>query len=301
MVERRQRIMRRYLRERSNIAQSELEVPVPRTDEERLADKEQYKTSQIDLQRQEGGPSMPPPPPPRRAPPLTQNRNWLLAADPLVTDPFAPAADTPEALNKKADWMEWGKEKESPYGGAKYESWFSRKKKEEPTVDGNRYGASQEAIDPSRGGYNPFSYGENSFGRQQPGTVPAGGGSSPFGRKQESSLSSWGLSQEQGNDSSQKQGIFQSPFMYRSTPFSSGFSGSDSKRQQGYVPYKSLYETRLQQQKQQQQQWDSKSQQGQGFQKINPYQEWKKRTPVYDPTGNKAFINEHMPKTKSNR
>jgi len=295
MEERRQRIMRRYLRNRSSIAQSDLEVPVPRTDDELLAETEQRKKSQIDLQRQEGGSSMPPPPPPRRPPPMTQNRNWLLDIDPLVTDPFAPANDTQETPDKKADWTTWGKEDDSPYGGVKYESWFNRKKKEEPVVNGNRSGSSQEGIYPARGGYNPFSFGGNSFGSQQKETVPPGGNPGLFGRKQESSFGSRGLSQEQRNDLNQQQGILQSPFMRRS----GGLPGSESKGQQGYVPYKSLYETRSEQQKKkQQQQWGGQTQQENEYQKVNPYQEWKKRTSVYDPAGNNAFINEHMPKSK---
>lgn len=288
MEERRQRIMRRYLRERSNIVQSDLEVPVPRSEDEILADSEKYKESQVNLQRQEGGSPMPPPPPPRRPPPPVENRNWLLAVDPLVADPFAPA-DAEEDSKKKTDWTAWGNEKEpSPYGTAKYESWFSRKSKEASVEGVDRYGSRQQG---SPASYNPFSSGGYSFGRQQKETVP-GGYSSLFGPKQEGSSGFGGLDLSRERESNPNQNPLQSPFLRVPTPSASG-SGSESKGQ-GYIPYKT-YETRRQQQ-QQQQQWGGQKQQE--FKRVDPYQKWKKSTPVYDPTGNDAFINEHMPKSK---
>ncbi len=290
MAERRQRIMRRYLRERSNIVQSDLEVPVARPEDEVLAESEQYKETQINLQHQAAGTPMPPPPPPRQPPAQTKNSNWLLAADPLLSDPFSPA-DTKEAPKKTTDWS-IREQEQSPYGGVQYESWFSRRNKEAPVENRSRYGSRQEGLSTSRG-YNPFSFGGNSFGTQQQETAP-------WSRKQEgSSGSGFGtldLSRERTYNPNQNQDYLQSPLFPLPSPSANRSNGTKTKRQ-GYVPYKSPYETRRQQQ-QQQQRWGGQNQQEQEYKRVNPYQEWKKRTPVYDPTDNDAFINEHMPKSK---
>lgn len=294
MAERKQRIMRRYLRERSNIVQSDLEVPVARPEDEVLAESEQYKETQVNLQHQAAGTPIPPPPPPRQPPTQTKNRNWLLAADPLLSDPFSPA-DTEESPKKKTDWS-IREQEQSPYGGAQYESWFSRKNKEVPVENGSRYGSRQEGLSTSRG-YNPFSFGGNSFGTQQQETVPRSGYPSLFGRKQEgtsgSGFGTLDLSRERTYNPNQNQGYLKNPLL--PSPSANKSMGTETERK-GYVPYKSPYETRRQQQ--QQQQWNGQNQQEQEYKRVNPYQEWKKRTPVYNPTDNDAFINEYMPKSK---
>ena len=294
MAERRQRIMRRYLRERSNIVQSDLEVPVARPEDEALTESKQYKETQINLQHQAAGTPMPSPPPPRRPPAQTENSNWLLAADPLLSNPFSPA-DTKESPKKMTDWSTREQE-QSPYGGVQYESWFSRKNEEVPVENGTRYGSRQEGISTSRG-YNPFSFGGNSFGTQQQETALRSEYSSLFGRKQEGSsgsgFGSLDLSRERTYDPNQNKGYLQNPLL--PSPSANRSNGTETKRQD-YVPYKSPYETRRQQQ--QQRQWGGQNQQEQEYKRVNPYQEWKKRTPVYDPTDNDAFINEHMPKSK---
>jgi hypothetical protein len=292
MAERKQRIMRRYLRERLDVVQSEFEVPVAGSEDEKLVESELYKGTEISLQRQESGTPMPPPRPLRRPPPQVENSNWLLAADPLVADPFAPA-DTEETSKKKTDGSVWGREQEQ----SPYESWFGRRSKEEPAANRSRYGSRQEGFSASRG-YKPFSFGGGSFGQRQQEPVQGQGYSSPFGRTQEggggSGLGSLDLSRERTDDPNLNSGYLKRPSRNGVAPFTNGSLGSESKGQ-GYVPYKSLYETRRQQKPQR----GGQSQQGQEYKRVNPYQEWKKQNPTqYDPRGDDAFINEFMPKSK---
>lgn len=115
-----------------------------------------------------------------------------------------------------------------------------------------------------------------------------------FGRKQDesagSSLGTLDLSRDRIYNPTLNQGKLQDPFKRKSTPSADRSFGS------GYTPYKSPYETRREQQ---QQQWGGKPQQGPEYKKVDTYQEWKKQNPVrYDPTGDDAFINEVMPKSK---
>lgn len=300
MAERRQRIMRKYLRNHSNIAQSDLEVPGVQLEDEGLVESEHYKNTPISLQRKASGTSIPPPPP-RRPPPQTGNSNWLLAADPLLTDPFALPGDREEPAKKKTDGSTWGREQESSsYGGVQYESWFGSRNKGAGLGNGSRNGSRQEGLSTSRG-YNPFSFGGKSFGSQQQESAPYSSRySSLFGRKPEASSfgSGYGtldFSRERTEDPTLNQGGLQIPFSRESTLSVNGALGVDRKGQT-YVPYKSFYETRRQQQQNQQPPWGGQTQQKPEYKRVDPYKAWKKRTPVYDPMGNDAFVNEHLPK-----
>ncbi len=294
MVERRQRIMRKYLRERSNISQSEIEVPFARPEDDDLAKSEQFKESQVSLQRNEGGSPMPPPPPPRRPRPTAGNRNWLLAVDPMQDD-----ADSEKTPKKQKDWSIWGMDREqSPYGGTQRNGFYDRRTQEDSSANSSRDGSRQKGLFNSRG-YTPFSSGRDSSGFQRRESIPGGGYSGIFGRKRDepsgSGLGTLDLSRDRIYNPALNQGRLKSPFQRESTPsadrsFGSGFKG------QGYTPYKSPYET---QRKQQQQPWGGQTQQGPEYKKVDTYQEWKKRNPVrYDPTGDDAFINEVMPKSR---
>lgn len=296
MAERKQRITRKYLRERSNIAQSELEVPFIDPAEEDLTNSEQYKESQVNLQRSETGSPMPrPPPPPMRRRPTAAERNWLLAADPSA-DPYATTEE--EASKKKtADWSAWGQEREqSPYGGTQRESLFGRRTQEDPAVNSSRYGARQDES-ANAGGYQPLSFGKQP--RQQE-KVPGQGYPSLFGRQQEGN-SGTGLNVlnpagARIYNPALNQGGLQSPYQRGSTTSSAERSQVPGSQKKSYTPYKSPYET---QRMKQQQKWGQQQQQGQEYKRVDPYQEWKKRNPVlHDPTGDDAFINEVMPNSR---
>ena len=293
MAERRQRIMRKYLRERSNISQSEIEVPFARPEDFGLAESEQFKESQVSLQRNEGGTPMPLPPP-RRPRPTAGNRNWLLAVDPVPDD-----ADSEKTPKKQKDWSSWGMDREqSPYGGTQHNGFYDRRNQEAPFAKSSGYGSRPEGLFNSRG-YTPFSSGRDSSGFQRQESIPGGGFSSLFDRKQDessgSSLGALDLSRDRIYSPALNQGSLQSPFQRKSTP-SADRSFDSGSRGQGYTPYKSPYET---QREKQQQPWGGQTRQGAEYKKVDAYQEWKKKNPVrYDPTGDDAFINEVMPKSR---
>ena len=105
--ERRQRIMRKYLRERTTTVQSDLVVPLdeePEDDE--LLDSQRFIEPEVNIQRQEGG-VRPPPQMPRRPIQKTENRNWLLDEDP-VDDPYEdPYATEEEKGLEKKPFSQW--------------------------------------------------------------------------------------------------------------------------------------------------------------------------------------------------
>ena len=239
---------------------------------------------------------MPPPlpPPPRHPRPTAGNRNWVLAGDPMQDD-----ADSEKTPKKQKDWSIWGMDREqSPYGGTQPDSFYSSRNQEAPFASSSRYGSRQEGASNSRG-YSPFSFGKDSSGLQRKESISGGGYSGLFGRKQDepsgSGLGTLDLSRDRIYNPTLNQGHLKSPFQRESTPSADRSFGSGSKGQ-GYTPYKSPYET---QRRQQQQPWGGQTQQGSEYKKVDPYQEWKKRNPVrYDPTGDDAFINEVMPKSR---
>lgn len=284
MEERKRRIMRKYMREHSNISLSELEVPFVDPAENELADSEQFQESQIDLQRHEGGVPLPPPPP--RQPRPAVNRNWLLAVDPL------DAADSGEPEKKKQDWSSWGTQRDSGY---------SRLEQVDKSPYSFGYGSRQEE-DPGLRGFKPFSFGSDSSGLQSQGSILGEESPGIFGQRQqdgsnESGFGSLNTPRDRGYNPMLNKGSLQNPFQRQATPsatdrslFGSGNTGA------GYVPYKSPYETRRQQQ---QQTWGKQNQPSQEYKPQNPYQNWKDRNADrYDPTADDAFINERMPKSR---
>jgi len=300
MAERRQRIMRKYLRGHANVAQSELEVDVARPEDEVLANSEQFKEAQVGLQRHEAATPMPPPPPPRRRRPTAQERNWLLAADPTLGDPLA-SADDEESPKKPADWTLWGGQdrEESLYGETPYnKSWYGRK--EDPSVGTSGYGPRRQKSFSSSTEIKPFSFGRDPSVLQQKEAIPSEGYSGIFGRKQEqpsgSGLGTLDLTRDPIHDPNLNQSRLKSPFLRESTPPAERPIGFGS-RTKSYTPYKSPYETQRQQQ-QQQQQWGGQGQQQQEYKRVDPYQKWKKRKPSYDPTAGDAYVNELMPKKR---
>ena len=292
MAERRQRIMRKYLRGHANVAQSELEVDVARPEDEELVNSEQFKEAQIGLQRQEAGASRPPPPPPpRRRRPTAQERNWLLAADPLAS------ADDEESPKKPAEWTLWGQDREeSLYGETPYKSGYGRK--EDPSAGTSGYDPRRQKDFSKSTEIKPFSFGRDPSMLQQKEAIPAERYSGIFGRKKEqpssSGLGTLDLTRDPIHDPNLIQGRLKSPFQRKSTPPAERPIGFGS-RTKSYTPYKSPYET----QRQQQQQWGGQGQKQPEYKRVDPYQKWKKRNPShYDPTAGDAYVNELMPKKR---
>lgn len=280
MEERKQRITRKYLRERTAVLQSDVMVPEEATEDPQITDSKRFQEPTVDLQRQEPGTTMPtPPPPPRRPPPSAEDRNWLLAEDPALADPNADPFAMPESKNT-GDWSSWSTERdagtykgtESRFDRRSYDSGSRQPSTYEPQQQGLFTPKTPRAFSPegSKQPYSPFS-GNSGFPGQTPGR---------------DSLA----------DPSQSTTLFpsqlNSPFPRNTGRSSTDRSfGSDSQQQGGRSPYTSPFKT------QQPQQGTYNAPQPE-FQKQNPFQKWKEQNPSrFDPMRDDAFIDEVMPKT----
>jgi hypothetical protein len=297
MEERKQRIMRKYLRERTNIVQGDAEVPFDAPGDESVADSERFKEPQVDLrQRQESEMQMPPPPIPQRPRPPVEDRDWLLATDPLLDDPYAdPFSRAEDSSEKKKDWSTREPELESPpFGGVQDDSLYDRWSQGSEQI---------QSRDPRRGELNTrdprsFSSQGNQPGFRQQESI-TGGSPGIFGRQQKDpsgyAAGELDLSRDKTFNSTLNQSRLKSPFPRDSAPSSgqSLGSGPTQMKSQGYIPYKSPYRT----QGNHQQQWGSRDQPEQEYKRQDSFQKWKdKNPPHFDPMRDDAYIDELMPK-----
>ena len=282
--ERKQRITRKYLREHTNILQSDSMVPEEETPEDlEVTDSERFKQSEVDIPRQQPG-TMPAPPRPAPRPiPRAADRNWLLAADPELADPNADpfslgnSATTPKT---STDWTAWGTEREA---APETESRFDRR----------NYNADAqqpvESYDSRRQGlFNPrapipFS----STGTQQ---------DSPFTKSSGTSIRtpypSGGL--DFSRDNTIDQGRLKSPFTRNTESSTDRSFGSDSSQRNGRIPYINPFQAQRNQRQQ-----GSFGGSSQEYQKPDPFKKWKEQNPTkFDPTREDAFIDELMPNNR---
>lgn len=273
LEERKQRITRKYMRERTNVAQSDLLVPSEVIEDERITESEGFNDLAVDFKRQESG-SMPPPPPPEaRARPRRTNRNWLLDdvdpeggdesdpyADPYAdsysdpyedayTDPYADASDTG---GKDNYWSLWGEDKEESAT--------------EKSSDDDRYRHDQ---------------------KDSSGRVDIWGNSEFSGEEQgvRSGFSSKGAGLFGGNNdpygSSPNSGALYTPVSFKAE--TRGTERSRWGNEGNNTPYKSPYQQQKNQQREQTRSWSS-SQQKQEYSKPNSYQQWKSKNAEFDPS-----------------
>ncbi len=288
MEERKRRITRKYLQKRVDLTQGDMVVPDTAVENEEVLSSEKFKDPQVALQRQEPGARMPAPSP-QRPRPSAANRNWLLAGDPEAEDPYAnPFArkETKDEPKKQTDWTTWGTEREaspytSPYTLAEGESRFNWR-----SYDSKRQGGLFGSQDTSSEGI------QSAFQSQ----YPARDGRSLYGQQRESQTpySTGGLdfSRDKTFDST----LIQNPFLRETTPSTDQSFGFGSRKQPGYTPYKSPFQTQLDHRKEQ---WKSYTEPGQKSPKQDPYKKWKEQNPQqFDPMRDDAFIDELMPKTQ---
>jgi hypothetical protein len=284
MEERKKRITRKYMRTRATLLQSDSEVPSDEIEDENVVDSERFLEPQVDFQRQEAGAPMPMPPP-RRPVPKKKNKNWLLAEDPMMEDPYADpfAPKEPEEKTKAQDWSNWGRqevEETSPYDRTPHDSWF-QSRNADPSVQQNS-GQYDQA------GQNPFSS-QNS--QSFPGSSlqqgrPSADGRSPF------STGNLDLSRDKIFSPGSEQSRLSSPFPQKESTVDRSFGSDSSLKKGGYTPYKSPYETRREQQKQP---WGGVRAPQQDYQKPDAFKQWKSKNSTFDPTSDDAFIDEVMP------
>jgi hypothetical protein len=265
MAERKQRIMRKYLRERQIIVQSDLVMPSDE-EEERVAESEKFSQPQAELTRKE--PARPVQAPVMVPVPVQAQQNWWLAgedadADPYA-DPFAKVNDE-EGRDSKAEW--WAQ-------------WRARQEQlaEEKTpaaADAYGYPGGRGSYSGEQSGYSytqqPDGSWRYTYGSAMPRTY--GGqerGLNPYGTTRYGSSPSSGM-------------LWPSP----SSPQTGGSANSPS----GYTPYKSPYETPRDQQRQP---GYSQDRQQPEFTKPTPYQKWKSDNKGWDPAADDAYLDDLM-------
>ncbi len=282
MEDRKKRIMRKYLRERIPIVESESMIPEDFIEEEGVVASEIFKQTDVALQRQE--PSTiprPPPPSPRRPAPQVENPNWLLAVESEEVDPYAnlfapPAVDA--ELGKQDDWMiTWGTQRDSsPYAGARRKDQFSRQKAD---AAANNYEETQQGM------FKSTAFSSDHL-RLDVRPASAQEGRKLYGQQ----LQGLDLSRDKSIYPSLKQGRIQSPILHKTYGADKRLESAKQDRAGKYTPYKSSYQK---QREQQQERYILPE-----YQRPDPYQKWKKQNPSPDPLRKDAFIDELMPKIR---
>ncbi len=265
MAERKQRIMRKYLRERQEVVQSDMVLPNIAEDE-RITESEKFKEAKVELSRQQPAAR----PPMFRPIPIQTRQSWILEDEDPDADPYADpfAMDSGESQNSDKGnwWTQWNNRQER--GGG-----------EDPAVgtyDYRRtgsYGAGgQTGYDYSRQ-QNPNS----SYSYGQPARTM-------YGQEPDSQLGPYGTS---SYGSSPSTGMLQLQAPSQNTdPVNPSTSG--------FTPYKSPYQTRQEQQRQP----VAPPQQQQEFSTPTPYQQWKNNNQTWDPTADDAYLNELMQRNR---
>jgi hypothetical protein len=292
LEERKQRIMRKYMREQATVSESELYVPAEQPEEdEAVTASEEYSGIKEAFDRQESSsmPTMPrrPMPMPRQP----ERSNWVFddvemdeESDPYA-DPFA--LDKPEKkLDVKKDWSQWNRseqESSSIYGSGD-----------------NRYGSSygrqqdQSRTSTYRSYLNPGTEDDAEAGST---SLYGSRDSSPYGTRSSGTYSTGRLGQQQESrtyGSSPSSGLLTSPYpqLNSGDESDSQQQGYPSDRTRGYTPsYRTpSYSTTDEQQRS----WgstpssSSQSEQQQEYQQPSSFQKWKQRE-KYDPAAKDPF------------
>jgi hypothetical protein len=312
MAERKQRIMRKYMRERQDIVQSDFGVPDATQEDARVAESEQFKEPQVEFQRQQGGVA---PPPATRPAPVQQERNWWLETAEMEEDPYAdPFSSKTDAAEESADfWSPWGSREDSPAYGGTYGQ--QRDERQDDTYSGSLEessvygGAYDQQRDGRRGDTYPGSwsaygtqseYGTGSSGsgtmydgytsRRAPTSRESDRNSVLYGQQQPGTRgtdSGWGLNSVDRYGSSPSSELLQSPF----PPSSATQDWSSQNEAPGYTPYRNPYE--VQGDEQRRSGGNLPPQQPQ-YSRPNNYQKWKDNNKAWDPTSDNSYLDELM-------
>lgn len=287
LEERKQRIVRKYLRERAAVTQSDMVVPSDLPEDERITESEKFKDAEVSLEREEAGakPYMPPQPRPVQQ---RQSSNWLLD-DTTETDTgygmFGNTAD-PSIDNGDDLWSSWGGDSvDDPYNARENtDRRYNPNPREQDTGQG--YANGRRGPSEQRGYYTQS--GADIFGRSQPSTT------------QPDYNTGFGLQDNQRTYGvSPDQGLLNSPYRQIESYDADGLrreqdgSGAGTTPS-GYQPYKSQYER---QREERQKQWGTtpgyQQEKQQEFQRPNQYQQFKDRNKAYDPLADDAYLNQN--------
>ncbi|MBT8042761.1 MAG: hypothetical protein HKP10_08855 [Kiritimatiellales bacterium] len=284
---RRQRIMRKYLQESSAIMQSDMAVPDDELENEQVLDSEKFQEPDVEFERHKG-PVVPPRMPPRQTMVRQESDNWLLSDVEEEEDPFGrqksedSMSDYWSMLEQREDSTPYGSERrDQRYGDDRYDTYSRR--------DSGRYDFRDEASSSTR---SPFGFSnEEQFKQDGYRTTRR---PDIFGRT---------VQDPDMADSAQLQprrtyGSSPDSGMLLNMPFSqTQAAGEDrlqeDKARQGYIPYKNLQ----QMDRERSQRWgDQRDSSEQIYTKPNPYQQYKERNKVWEPTADDAYLDEMIRK-----
>lgn len=282
MAERKQRIMRKYLRERQDIAQSDLVVPNASVEDARITESEKFIEPQVAFQRQEGGVA---PPRAARPAPVQAERSWWLDTAEIDEDPFSSGSDT--ANQSTEPWSPWSSREDSSASGSSSESqgiW--------------RQG---DSFLGGRSGYDVLTEGDNgstatslTYGgytsRWSTATEGMDRMSGRYGRQQTENRATsrrWGLNPVNSYGSSPSSGLLYSPFPTPNTTR----SGNTQNQVPGYTPYTSPFQSERDEQGRNR---SNLQPQQPEYSRPQPYEKWKDNNKTWDPTEDDSYLDALM-------
>ncbi len=282
LEERKQRIVRKYLREKGAIEQSDLVVPDASAEEAEVKDSERFRIPETEFKPQEGAAAPLPPPRPQIR---METRNWLLDDQAAETeDPYAnpfAAPDAKEGAGRDDYWTQWGGrdgvQPDAAYG-TRGDNRYATPGRQTRDTSNTRYGTPRQA-DSGGGGYG--QYGQ----RTPPQSGRSGGNVDIFGTPApaatDEGLAFPGTRTTFGD--TPRSGFFQTPFP---TPNRRATTDpQETPKPRTTTPFYSPYDT-------QRRQGNGTGAARNEFIKPDPYQQWKQRTQTWDPTSDDAYVNE---------
>ncbi len=280
LEERKQRITRKYLRERAAVTQSDLTVPTDMLEDERVTESEKFAETMVDLDRQESAaaPIMPPPP---TVPVPRTDANWLLDGADEITDFDAYGNPVESSIDSGGDlWSAWGTETESREQQRSESRRYDPYSREERGIYGNRDERSIRGT--ISGGPASAETRSDLFGRRQ---------------SQPTYTTGFGLQGDRRTyGPSPEQGLLNSTFGQRSSGTESDPVSTESERELNYTPYKSPYQQKKELQNQPT--WSTSGSEQEQYKRSDSYEQWKTRKKAWDPTADDAYVDELM---KQNR
>ena len=287
MEERKQRIMRKYMRERQDIVQGDFAMPEAVQEDVRVVESEQFNELEEGFERQKGV-TMPRRVQPYQPVPLESERSWWLETAELEEDPLAnPFSSKADAGEESGDsWSPWSKRDDSSAYGSAY---GQQRDDREDAYPGSQsaFGMQTESGNGSPVSGMPY---KRYTSRRSPATRESDQMPGVYGRQQTDTRatdSRWGLDSAVRYESSPSPGLIQS-----SLPSRTDTQGWSSQNKiPGYTPYKSPYQAEGNEQRRYGGNLQSQSPQ---YTRPNNYQKWKDSNKAWDSTSDNLYLDELM-------
>ncbi len=284
---RKQRIMRKYLRESSAITQSDLAVPSDELEEEQVAESEKFQEPDMEFERHKG-PVARPIIPPRQAMVQQERENWLLSDIEDEEDPFGEQ----KAKDSKNDyWSMLGQREDSSiYGSERRERRYGDDRPDASSRSRrSRFDVQDEGASSARSVFG-FSR-EEQFKQEGYGSA---GQEDIFGR----TIQNTGVADPVQLQPRRTYGASPDSGMLLNIPSSQARASEadrlkEDKKRQGYIPFKNLQ----QMESERSQRWgDPALPEQKTYTKPNLYQQYKERNKTWEPTADDAYLDEMIRK-----